>query len=478
MGIHGSSLTPRRAAAVARLASPIILGLVVAVPAAPQDLTRYERMARDVLEEMVAINTTHGGGSTTALAEAARRRLLAAGYPPSDVLIIEPTARYGNLVAWLRGRDSELKPLVLLAHIDVVEVDSAEWSTPPFQLIEKDGHFWGRGTADNKDEAAIHIVNLIRLRVEDFRPERDVVVVLTAGEESGQHNGVEWLLENRRELVDGWLVLNEGGGGVLDGEGRPVANTVQLAEKTYQEFLFRASNPGGHSARPRPDNAIADLARALVRLDPHRFPIRLDPLTRRYLERAAPQFEPAVAAAMRALLANSADTAAATLIESRDPRLNATLRTTCVPTLVRGGHAANALAQSAEATINCRLLPDDDPDEVHQALRLIAGVDVEVVAAGYAARTPASPILPAIFDSIESITEVMWPGVPVVPIMGTGATDGSRFRASGIPVHGVSGLFYGDTNNHGANENVPVQSFYDGLEFLYRLTKALTRLPE
>ena len=455
----------------------LLLLLASVTPGAAQQLTRWEALAREVLREMVEINTTHSAGGTTTLAQAARARLLAAGFAEGDVLLLEPAPGYGNLVARLRGRDRSLRPLVLLAHIDVVEVDPEVWETPPFELVESDGYFRGRGTADNKDEASIHLVNLIRLREEGFRPERDIVVALTAGEETDLHNGVEWLLEHRRELIEGWLVLNEGGGGALDGAGNRVANTVQLAEKVYQGFTFRVTDPGGHSARPRPGNAIARLGGALARLGEHRFPVELTPLTRAYLERAAPQFEPDVGAAVRALLADPGDRGADSLVWQREPALNAALRTTCVPTLVRGGHAANALPQSAEATVNCRLLPHAEAREVQRLLQVLAGPGVQVEADAYSRSTPASELDPAVFGVIERVTSEMWPGVPVVPVLGTGATDGSRLRAEGIRVYGVSGLFHGDTNNHGANERMPVRSYYEGLEFLYRLTRELSTLP-
>ncbi|MGH7477184.1 MAG: M20/M25/M40 family metallo-hydrolase [Longimicrobiales bacterium] len=437
---------------------------------------RWQRLARELLAELVGINTTNSAGDNTAAAEAMRRHLLQAGFPEEDAVVVEPAARKGNLVARLHGTDASLEPILLLAHLDVVEADPADWTLPPFELVEREDTFYGRGTADDKDEAAIYVANLIRMKAEGYVPGRDIIVALTADEEGGPTNGVDWLLANRRELIDAAFALNEGGGGIVE-EGRRVANSVQAAEKKFQNYTLEVTNPGGHSSRPRPDNAIHELARALVGIAAHTFPVRLNEVTRAHLERSAELAEADVARAMRRLLEDEGDTEAAAIL-SRDTRLNATLRTTCVATLLDGGHASNALPQRARATVNCRLLPDEDPQEVRRVLADAAAVEtLTITAEGTATDSPPSPLVPEVLEPIERITEAMWPGVPVVPTMSTGATDGLYLRNAGIPVYGVSGLFYGETFAHGMNERIPVDAFYEGQEFLYRLVKALAARP-
>src|SRR5690606_37082833 len=279
-------LIPPAVLVVLLLASPVAAQTVQMVEAGPRSPERYQRLARELLAELVAINTTDSEGDNTAASEAMRRRLLAAGFPEEDVVVVEPAPRKGNLVARLRGRGTGEKPILLLAHIDVVEADPADWTLPPFELIERDGIFYGRGTADDKDEAAIYVANLIRMKEEGYVPDRDIIVALTADEEGGPANGVQWLLENRRELIDAAFALNEGGGGIVK-DGHRVANTVQAAEKKYLDFTLEVTNPGGHSSQPRQDNAIDELAQALVRIAAHRFPVRLNEVTRAYLERSA-----------------------------------------------------------------------------------------------------------------------------------------------------------------------------------------------
>jgi acetylornithine deacetylase/succinyl-diaminopimelate desuccinylase-like protein len=445
--------------------------LALAAPVRAQQLTAHQQLARTLLAELVGINTTEAEGSTTQASEAMRRHLLAAGFAESDVVVIEPAPRKGNLIARLRGRDPSLKPILLLAHIDVVAADPADWTLPPFELIERDGIFYGRGTADDKDEAAIHVANLIRMKQEGFVPERDIIVALTADEEGGPDNGVVWLLANRRDLIDAEYALNEGGGGVVE-EGRRILNSVQASEKKYQNYTVEATNEGGHSSQPRADNAIYDLARALVRIGEHRFPVRLNEVTRELLRRAAPTVPDSVGSAMLRVAEDPRDDAAVAVL-ARDPRLNSTIRTTCVATLLNGGHAPNALPQRARANVNCRILPDESPADVLAELQRVAGPGVTVTADGTAIDSPPSPLDPRVLGPIEQLTREMFDGVPVVPTMSTGATDGLYLRNAGIPVYGVSGLFYPATFAHGMNERIPVQAYYDGLEFLYRLVKML-----
>ena len=473
LAVSSLAVPARRASGQARTATPIP-AVLPAGRAAPLPPERYRNLARALLAELVGINTTNSSGDNTRAAEAMKARMLAAGFAERDMLVVAAAPRKGNLVVRLRGRDSTRKPILLLSHIDVVEADPADWTLPPFELVERDGVFYGRGTADDKDESAIHLATIIRMKEEGYVPSRDIVVALTADEEGGGSNGVRLLLAQHREWVDAEYVINEGGGGVLDEKGARVANTVQAAEKSFQNFSFEVLNPGGHSSRPRPDNAIYELAQALVRVGGFAFPIRLTEVTREYLRREAENADAELATAMRAILRNPRDGAADAVL-ARDTRLNSMLRTTCVPTMLEGGHASNALPQRARATVNCRVHPDDDPAYVRETLASVADVPtLDVSGGGRGGNNPTSPLTPEILQAIEEVTEAMWPGVPVIPTMGTGATDGRYFRMEGIPTYGVSGLFYGETGSHGMNERVPVQSFYEGQEFIYRLVRRLT----
>jgi acetylornithine deacetylase/succinyl-diaminopimelate desuccinylase-like protein len=444
-----------------------------ALPASAQQaaLSRYEQMAREILEEMVEINTTASVGDNTAAARALEARLLAAGFPREDVHVLEPGPRKGNLVARLRGRNSTLEPILLLAHLDVVEADPADWTLPPFEFIERDGNFYGRGVADDKDEVAIHVTNLIRLKQEGYVPNRDIIVAATADEEGGGSNGVRWLLQNHRALVDAAFTINEGGGGVVE-NGRAVANMVAAAEKRTSNFTVEATNPGGHSSLPRPDNAIYDLAAAITGISRLEMPVRLNEVTRAFFERSAEQVSPELGAAMRALAANPGDERAIALLE-QNPTYNSMMRTTCVATMLEGGHASNALPQRAQATVNCRMLPDENPQDVLAALQQAAGNTAKVTGGGGGAQASPSPLTREVMEPIERITREMW-GISTVPTMTTGATDNRYFRAEGIPGYGVSGAFYAEPNMHGMNERIETRAFYQALEFLYRLTKAYT----
>jgi len=439
------------------------------------DLSPHQQNAKDFLRELIEIDTTHPNGDNTAAAQAMADKLLAAGFPAEDVQVMEPAERKGNLVARYRGRDPEKKPLLLLAHIDVVAADPADWTLPPFEFTEQDGYFYGRGVVDDKDEAAIHVANFIRLREEGYVPDRDIVIALTADEEGGTHNGVTWLLENHRELIDAEYTLNEGGGGGMQG-GVHVLNAVQASEKVYQSFTLETTNPGGHSSLPVKDNAIYHLADALIRVRNHDFPVSLNEVTRMFFERTADlggEYEDA----MRGVLLEPPDSAAVAQLSER-PMYNSRLRTTCVATELDGGHAENALPQRARATVNCRVLPGESIDTVEETLRTVIGnTDIAITRNAVATPSPPSPLTPDVLGAIEGITEEMWPGVPVIPTMSTGATDGLFLRNAGIPVYGVSGLFSDmdePARAHGQNERILASAFFDGQEFLYRLTRALT----
>jgi acetylornithine deacetylase/succinyl-diaminopimelate desuccinylase-like protein len=446
--------------------------------------TRWDSVARVLFKELVEINTTQSSGSTLEASRAMAARLKAFGFPDSDVVVLENAPKKGNLIVRLRGRNTGKKPILLLSHHDVVEANAEDWTLPPFQFIERDGTFFGRGVADDKDEGAIHLAIIMRMREERYVPDRDIIVALTADEEGGGANGVSWLLQNHRALIDAEFAFNEGGGGRVRGpnvtDTIKVSNDVQASEKKFLNFRFEVTNPGGHSSVPRADNAITQLAVALTKISPTIMPVRLNEVTRAYFTRLAGVVEaesPRTAAAMRTIVANPSDAAAAATL-SADPRYNSQLRTSCVATMLEGGHATNALPQRARANVNCRILPDETPAQVKAVLdRVVSDTGVKITFQGSATNSPPSPLTPALMAEIERVTKEMWPGVPVIPTMSTGATDGLRLRNAGIPVYGVSGLFYPETFAHGMNERIPVRAFYQGLEFMYRLVKGVTGAP-
>jgi acetylornithine deacetylase/succinyl-diaminopimelate desuccinylase-like protein len=438
-------------------------------PAAP---SRWDRTARSILSDLVGMNTTESSGNTAEAARAMAAKLRAAGFPDSDVVVVEHAPRKGNLIARLRGRSATGKPIVLLSHLDVVEARAEDWTLPPFPFVERDGTFYGRGVADDKDDAAIGLTILLRLKEEGFVPDRDIVVAMTADEEGGPNNGVEWLVKNRPELLNAELVLNEGGGGRVR-EGVKISHDIQASEKKVQNFRLEVTNPGGHSSVPVKDNAITRLSEALVKVGAVEFPVHLNPITQEYFRRSAAVTGGTMGRAMAAIAANPADNQAARVL-SEDPRYNSQLRTTCVATMLEGGHARNALPQRARANVNCRILPNEDATDVRRILeRAIGDAQVAVTPEGEARNSPPSPLTPGLMTRIEKISQDLWPGVPVIPTMSTGATDGLYLRNAGIPTYGVSGLFYPNTGAHGMNERVPAQAFYEGLEFMYRLVKSL-----
>ncbi len=443
-------------------------------PGRYQSPEAYRQLAKDILRELIEIKTTESEGTTRA-AEAVAARLKAAGFAEGDIQILGPVPHKGNLVARLRGRNTGKKPILLLAHLDVVEADPGDWSLDPFKFTEQDGWFYGRGTTDDKDEAAIWTTNLIRWKQEGYVPDRDIILALTADEEGGPHNGVEWLLQNHRELIDAAFALNEGGGGVIQ-NGRRLSHQVQASEKVYQSFRLEVTNRGGHSSLPRSDNAIYQLAAALGSIAAYQFPVKLNEVSRAFFERTAAIVPPEEAAAMRGILKDPPDPQAVARL-SAVPAYNARMRTTCVATLLEGGHAENALPQRAAAVVNCRILPGEPPEEVLATLRrVVADPDVKITPIAEAKPSPPSPLAPEIMSAIEQTTEEMWPGVPVIPTMSTGATDALYLRRVGIPVYGVSGVFgdIDDVRAHGRDERIHSTWFFDGLEFCYRLVKRLT----
>jgi acetylornithine deacetylase/succinyl-diaminopimelate desuccinylase-like protein len=452
--------------------------LLVTTPGRAQGpvLTPDQSLAREILAELVAINTTHDHGNTTPAALAMARRLMAAGYPASDVVVVGPREENRNLVARLRG-SGKRRPILLLAHLDVVEALPADWSLDPFTLTERDGFFYGRGTSDIKDMAAIFVATLLRLKHEGFVPDRDIIVALTAGEESGaDYNGVQWLLANRRDLIDAVYCINGDAGDPLIRDGKRIVRAVEASEKVYQDFQLEVRNPGGHSSLPVPDNAIYRLAAALERLGRFEFPVSLNEITRAYFDRVAAGQPSAVAADMRAVLRNPPDAAAATRLSALSSLFHALLHTTCVATRLEAGHANNALPQTARAIVNCRMLPQDDPAAILATLRRVIGDSaVTVQPLDSAIPSPPSPLVPEVFQPLERLTREMWGDVPVIPNMETGATDGLYLRNAGMPVYGVSGVFLDadDIRAHGRDERILVTEYYAGAEFTYRFVKTL-----
>ena len=438
------------------------------------DLEPHEVLARDILRELIETDTTDRSGDNTAAAEAMRERLLGAGFAGEDVEILAPAPRKGNLIARYRGRKPGLKPLLLLAHLDVVEADEQAWSRDPFAFAEEDGYFYGRGVSDDKDEAAIHVANLIRLSKAGYQPGRDIVLALTADEEGGKYNGVQWLLDSHPQKLDAEYVLNEGGGGVLVG-GERHSNEVQLTEKLYQTFVIETASRGGHSSMPTDDNAIHAAADVVRSLREHRFPVRLNPVTEAFFARSVELNSGESRDAMEGILRTPPDRESIDFL-AKTPFYNAMMRTTCTPTMVQGGHAENALPQRVTLTVNCRLLPDDSRDRVEQALRSLAGGDASVHRVAAIDLQPQASVRNDVLQVIEQVSRSIWPAVPVIPIMGPGGTDGRFLRNLGIPVFGANGIFIDveDDRAHAGDERIRVRSFFEGQEFMYRLMRALS----
>ena len=431
-------------------------------------------LARDIYRELLEIDTTQAGDTHRA-AQAMGRRLTAAGFPKADVRVFQTAPKRGNLVARLHGSGKQ-RPLLLLAHIDVVDAKREDWSSDPFELLEKDGYFYARGSGDDKYMAASFVTNLIRYRKEGFRPDRDIIVALTTDEEIGDRNqvGIRWLLASQRALIDAEFALNEGGGvGVKD--GKPIWNSIQTTEKLYQSFSLTVRNSGGHSSQPRSDNAIYALARGLARLADFQFPVELNETTRLYFERMASLEKGQLAADMKAVLGTKPDPAALQRLSAQPP-YNAQLRTTCVATQLDGGHAENALPQLAHALVNCRILPGQTVASIEATLvRVIADEKVVVSPERIDTSSPPSPLDPTLLTRIESLTAKFWPGIAVLPTMSAGATDSRFLRNAGIPAYGHSGLANDifDVRAHGKDERVSVTAFFEGQEYLYQLVKLL-----
>ncbi len=443
--------------------------------------------ARGIFEQLIEINTTDTPkGSVTAGSAAMEKRFLDAGFPREDVHLLGPDARKQNLVVRYRaGGTPDAKPVLFLCHMDVVEALPSDWHTDPFQFVEKDGYYYGRGTQDMKDSDAALVATFLRLHREGYKPKRDLILALTADEEGGKFNGASWLVNQHRDLVDAAYVINPDSGGVELDHGRPVVADVEATEKVYADYQVTALNPGGHSSRPRPDNAIYELSAALNKLAGYSFPFEMNEVTRTYFQNLEKQESGQAAADIHAILATPPDMAAADRL-GKEPSFFSNFRTTCVATRLAAGHANNALAQTAQANVNCRIFPGHSPEEIRQALiQLFADSKLTVkyvsdagavadTAPERKAMTPPAP-LPEVFEPLTRITQAIWPGVPVTPVMENGASDSIYFAQAGIPCYGYSAIALerDDDRAHGQDERLPIDSYWKSLDFFYSFSKAL-----
>lgn len=466
-------LAPIRLALTLALSGPL---LTAGAPLAAQGAKdpAAKALEREILKQLIEINTSDSAGHTPEAARALADRLLAAGFPQSDVRVLGYSPRYQSLVARYRGQTAGKKPILLMAHLDVVDARREDWSTDPYQFVEKDGFYYGRGTSDVKDGAAMLIANFIRYKKEGFVPDRDLIIVLTADEETTGES-IHWLVTQHRDLIDADFALNTDGGSGDYRDGKPIRFNVQAAEKVYQSFTLEVRNKGGHSSRPVPDNAIYRLARGLARLANYQFPVRLNEVTRAFFQRGASAELPAVAADMR-LVAKTPDPAAARRLSLASPYYNSVLHTTCVATRLFAGHADNALPQLARATVNCRIEPDESVDSVEARLqRVVADTAVHFTQVAEAHPSPPSPLRRDVMGPVEALAAKYWPSIPVVPEMSTGATDGLYTRNVGIPTYGVSAVFedMNDSRAHGRDERVGVKEYHTAAEYWYELVKRL-----
>jgi acetylornithine deacetylase/succinyl-diaminopimelate desuccinylase-like protein len=450
----------------------LVTGFVLVLPLAAQ--TPQQTVARDIFKQLIEINTTNSVGDNTRAAEALAARFREAGYPESDIHVLVPVPKKGNLVVRLHGSGTA-KPILFIGHIDVVEAKRSDWSFDPFEFREEGGFFYGRGTQDMKGDAASLVAAFLRMKREGFRPSRDLILALTSDEEGGPSNGVDWLVKNHRELIDAEFCVNSdaGGGDIKNGQRRYMG--LSAAEKVFLSFTLQVTNPGGHSSLPTKDNAIYHLSDGLSRLGKFDFPVHLFDVTRAFFERTAQFSSGQTAADLKAVVANPNDAAVVARLAA-SPLYNALLRTTCVATMLSAGHAENALPQTATAVVNCRLLPVDKPADVERTLNTVLA-DPKI---GVSILTPArpaesGPINPLVIAAVTAATAKNFPGLLVVPSMETGATDAIYLRGEGIPTYGVSGIFNDedDIRAHGRDERVLVKSFYDAVDFMYDVISTL-----
>ena len=442
-------------------------------------------MAHDIFKQLIEINTTDSVGNVTTAAEAMQKRLRDAGFTDKEMILAGANEKKKNLVVRLHGTGKR-KPVLFIGHLDVVEARREDWTTDPFQFVEKDGFFYGRGTNDMKAGDAILVTNFIRLKKAGYIPDRDLILALTADEEGGNYNGVEWLLKEHRDWVDAEYCVNLDGGEFVKQNGKRLMTAMQGSEKVYADYTFESLNAGGHSSEPVRDNAIYHLAAALDRLRDYDFPVRLNEITRNFFAQTAEISPGDSAADLKAVAKEPTDEAAAARLSAAAPYYNTLLRTTCVATMLSGGHAPNALPQMARANVNCRIFPGQDPEEVRKTLARVAAdpkVSVSIVpqldAAGKpvaVVTVPPSPLLPEVMKAMKKTIGDKWPGVPLVATMSAGASDGKFTRVAGIPTFGIACMFFelGDNRAHGKDERVEAQDFYDGVDFNYRLMQALS----
>ena len=461
------------------------LCLVIPPPSIAQLDETNRKLVRYIVPELIEINTTDSVGNVTTAAEAMAKRLRDAGFADSDIFIGGPNDRKKNLVVRLRGTGGK-KPVLLIGHLDVVEAHREDWTSDPFQLVEKDGYFYGRGTEDMKASDAVYVINMMRLKQEGYKPDRDIILALTADEEGGKSNGVDWLLKNHRDLVDAEFALNADGGGVVTQKGKPFVVEMGASEKLYADYELEVTNPGGHSSLPTPENAIYRLSDAIVRLQNYKFPFELNDVTRAFFQQTAKVEKGQVATDMLAIIKTPPDQAAIERL-SQDPYYNSTMHTTCVATRLQAGHANNALPQRAMANVNCRILPGHSRAEVLGDLQKLVndpkvsityvsnGVKITEMGEREKKAMPPVVLTPDVMVPLEKISAALWPGAPVVPTMGTGATDGVYTNPAGIPTYGVCGLAIenGDDRSHGRDERLPAESYYTGVDFYYRYLKAV-----
>jgi acetylornithine deacetylase/succinyl-diaminopimelate desuccinylase-like protein len=443
-----------------------------------------DQLARDIFKQLIEINTTDSVGNVTTAAEAMAARLRNAGFNEKDLMVAGPNERKKNVVVRLRGTGKR-KPVLFIGHLDVVEARREDWTTDPFEFVEKDGFFYGRGTNDMKAGDAIMVTNFIRLKKEGYVPDRDLILALTADEEGGNYNGVEWLLKEHRDWIDAEYCINLDGGEFLKQNGKRLMAAMQGSEKVYADYTFESVNAGGHSSEPVRDNAIYHLAAALTRLRDYDFPVKVTEITQNFFARTS-KISPDESAPDLKAVANDPPDAAAAARLSETPYYNTLLRTTCVATMLTGGHAPNALPQMARANVNCRIFPGEDPEEVRKTLERIAAdpkVTVTMVPQlsvdGKPVPTvtvPPSALLPEVVKAMEKTLNETWPGVPLVATMSAGASDGKFTRIAGIPTFGIACMFYelGDNRAHGKDERTGVHDFYDGVNFNYKLIRALS----
>jgi len=485
------SIAVRGAARSFSIALFLALGFSSAVSIAQSGIVPASRddraEARDIFKQLIEINTTDTPqGSVTAGSEAMEKRFLDAGFTREDIHLLGPDPRKQNLVVRLRAAEpSNEKPVLFLCHMDVVQALPSDWHTDPFQFVEKGGYFYGRGTQDMKDSDAALVATFLRLHREGYKPKRDLVLALTADEEGGKFNGAQWLVTQHRDLVEAAFVINPDSGGIELDHGRAVVADVEATEKVYADYQVTATNPGGHSSRPRPDNAIYELTTALGKLQAFTFPFELNPITRTYFENLAKQEKGQTAEDIRAILATPPDPEAAARL-SFEPSFNANFRTTCVPTRLFAGHANNALPQTAQANINCRIFPGHSPEEIRRQLINVVGdtkLTVKYVsdagqvsenAPNRKAMVPPEPIQ-EVFGPLTRLTQAIWPGIPVTPVMENGASDSIWFAQAGIPCYGYSAIALerDDDRAHGQDERLPIDSYWKSLDFFYAFAKEL-----